>query len=431
MSSETGSRPRPDLLAGVLAALTAFAAGATYANILFGLPGLTLMREQGPELGVLLVPTAAALTMMLILLAAQRFFIPGYLVSAAAAFASIWPFGFIDQIVGGPDLTGVWLVLIAVGGGAVLAGLALATAGGNWQRLAIAIGLTTGVALYGKVAQTVTTRDWPPYAPAVVTCVLAIGAAVAVRRSRARFATGPGTGAVVITVVAGAVVMAAMLIRGTLVDDYGPVNVLANLPDSATIKYSLLAVAALVTILLAWCAAELGGAGLAYPPVVGFGIAVPITPVALGFSSVSDTGWPVVIGVIVLAAALGAFATVSYELPWEVAGVLAAGGGLLLISTSRSVATVHGPYLLMVCGCSFALAAALVRAAGLRAGATAAVLSLATMMLVAQVLGPATLDALRLNLLAHTSQHAVLPSAVAAVALVILFVLSRAGRGTR
>lgn len=431
MSPETGSSSRPDLLAGVLAALIAFGAGATYANILFGLPGLTRVRQQAPELGVLLVPTAAALAMTLILIAAQRFSIPGYQVSAAGAFVSIWPFGFVDESLGGPDMTGAWLVLIAIGGGAVLAGLVLATAGGNWQRIAIGIGLAAGVALNGKVVQLTTTRDWPPYALAVATCVLALGAAIVVRQSRSRFETGPGADAAVITVVAGAVVMAALLIRSTLVNDYGPVNVLANLPDSDAVKYSLLAVAALVTVLFAWYAARLGGPSLAYPPVVGFGIAAPMTPVALGFSSVGDTGWPVVIGAIVLAAALGAFASVSYELPWEVAGVLAAGGGLLLISTSRGGASVHGEYLLMVCGASFALAAALVRAAGLRAGATAAMLGLATMMLVAQALGPATLDALRLNLLANTSQHAVVPSAFSAVALVILFALSRAGRGTR
>jgi len=52
-------------------------------------------------------------------------------------------------------------------------------------------------------------------------------------------------------------------------------------------------------------------------------------------------------------------------------------------------------------------------------------------MLAAQALGPATLDALKLNLLANASQHAVLPSAISAVALVVLFALSRAGRGTR
>ena len=430
MTPDTGSRPRLGLLASVLAALTAFGAGATFANILFGLPALTRVRQQAPELGVLLVPTAACLTMMAILLVAQRFFIPWYLVSAAGAFMSTWAFEFVDQSLGGPDMTGAWLVLIAVGGGATLAGLALATAGGTGQRLAIGIGLTTGFALNGKVAQMVTTRDWPPYALALATCALALVAAIVVRRARAKFGGGLGPGAVVVTAVAGAVVMAALLVRGILVDDYAPVRAVTAIPDDQRIKYSLVAVAVLVTVLLAGYAGRLGGPGVAYLPVLGLGLAAPMTPVALGFSSVAETGWPVVAGAIVLSAALGAFAMVSYSLPWEVAGVLAAGGGLLLSSTSTG-ATAHGEYLGTVCGGSFALAAGLVRAAGLPAGAAAAVLGLATMMLAAQALGPATMDALRLNLLASSSQHAVLPSAISAVALVVLFALSRAGRGTR
>jgi len=430
MTPDTGSGPRPDLLAGVLAALITFGAGATFGNILFGLPALTRVRQQAPELGVLLVPTAACLTMMLILLVAQRFFIPWYLVSAAGAFVSACAFGFVDGGLGGPDMTGAWLVLIAIGGGATLAGLALATAGGTGQRLAIGIGLTTGFALNGKVAQMVTTRDWPPYVLALATCGLAVVAAIVVRRSRFRFDGGLGVGAAVVTAVAGAVVMAALLVRSTLVDDYGLVRAVAAIPDDQKIKYSLVAVAALVTVLLAGYAVRLGGPSVAYLPVLGFGLAAPMTPVALGFSSVAATAWPVVAGAIVLAAVLGAFAMLSYQLPWEVVGVLAAGGGLLQISTSTG-ATVHSEYLLTVCGGSFALAAGLVRAAGLRAGAAAAVLGLTTMMLAAQALGPATMDALKLNLLASSSQHAVLPSAISAVVLVVLFALSRAGRGTR
>ena len=431
MTPDTGSRSRPDLLAGALAALTAFGAGATFANILFGLPGLTRVRQQAPELGVLLIPTATALAIMAILIVAQRFFIPGYPVTALGSFVSVWALGFVDDLLGGPDMTGVWLVLVAAGGGAALAGLALASAGGFWQRLAIGIGLTAGLALNGKVNQMVTTQDRPPFTLALATCALALVAtAVVARRGRSRFEVGPGVGAAVVTAVAGVAVMGALLVRSMVVNDFGQVPVLDYVPDSGAVKYSLLAVAALVTALLAWYAARLGGPGLAYLPVLGFGLAAPMTPVALGFSSVADTAWPVVAGAIVLAAVLGAFAMLSYQLPWEVVGVLAAGGGLLQISTSTG-ATVHSEYLLTVCGGSFALAAGLVRAAGLRAGAAAAVLGLTTMMLAAQALGPATMDALKLNLLASSSQHAVLPSAISAVVLVVLFALSRAGRGTR
>lgn len=421
-----GSRPGSDLPTGLMALLTASATGATFAYLLFGLPGFTQVQEQAPELGVLLSPTAAALAMMVLLGAAQRFSIPGYVATAAGAFLSIWGFGLLAERIGGPDLVGTWIVLNAVGGGIALAGLGIAANAsgapgvrGLWPKAAIAAGFTIGFVFNAKVVQLVQTLGAPDYLPALITCALAIVAAIVTRRSPENEVAGkPGVGFAV-SGIAGVVVMVTLLIRGRqmLAGDSGD-----------TVRYTLVGMAVFVAVMFAWAAASMGGPGLAYLPVLGFGLASPMTLVAV-ISASKGTAWPVIAGALGMAAIVGALARTMIDLPWEVLGVLAAGGGLLLASTSTG--DMQGEYLLMAAGGAFALAAGLVRAAVQPAGAMGLVLGFATMMLAAQALGPATLGAFKLSPTVTSGHLAVLPSAAAAVALVILFALSRGGRGTR
>jgi hypothetical protein len=111
-----------------------------------------------------------------------------------------------------------------------------------------------------------------------------------------------------------------------------------------------------------------------------------------------------------------------------VLGVLAAASGLLFPAGSDEDGK-HLFYLLIAAGSGFALAAGLAWATASPAGGPGVGLGLAATMLTAQALGPLTLDSLGINLIAPDTWLIVLPSAISSVALVVLFALSRAGRG--
>ncbi|HEX6685108.1 MAG TPA: hypothetical protein VF062_20120 [Candidatus Limnocylindrales bacterium] len=388
----------PRLLQLAAAFVTALGVGTAFGTVLFGAPALTRVREQALELGVLPGPTLAALALMAVLVAAQRFSVllraGGYPIVAAGALLGGLGLGMLDERAGGPDVVGTWFVVASMGGAVALAGLTLLLGDPAARvRVAMGAGLALGIAYVGPVATQAANANVPHYLLAVLTGGVAVAGA-ALHRTRTAQAPQAGARVVIVVAVAGMVVMAGLLARGVVLGVFRPSLDLARPDLAGTMTYVLLGLAALVALAFAVVAARAGGPRLAVWPVLAFVLAAPLTPVALGFSVVAQYGWPPVIAGIALAAVAGAvLAWRAGAVPWEVLGVLPAYGGLVMMSGGE-VRHFETAYVLLVCGCSFALAAGLVRAARLPKAAFGIGLGLATWLLTAQALGPFTIDLL-------------------------------------